>query len=175
MTEITSVRDRVLAYVKAHPRCSVGDIAKALGLKVPNVSAALNRLKAEGKVRHETNPYGWSETGLRPSDIATQEMLRAAMKVEFVTPGQLLTAVSAMLPGAAAHERIDELVAGGLLQRRQNGKLTITKDGIAFLPRIQRDAPAMTPYQAPKAPPRRPGSMAFASLPSVHADLEARA
>lgn len=175
MNEITSVRDRVLAYVTAHPRCGVGDIGRALGLKVPNVSASLNRLKAEGKVRHETNPYGWSATGLRPSDIATQEMLRAAMKVEYVSPGQLLAAVSALLPGAAAHERIDELVAGGLLQRRHGGRLSITKDGIAFLPRIQRDVPAMTPYRPPVAPPRRPGSMAFASLPSVHADLEARA
>lgn len=81
----------------------------------------------------------------------------------------LADAVSQLQPAGAAFERIGEMVKAGLLTRRRGGHYSITAAGMDMLPKAQAHGPVMTPYRPPTAPPRRPGAMAFAALPSHYA------
>lgn len=44
---------RIHAYVGDHPGCSLGDVRKALGLKLGTIASQMKRLHVEGKLRAE--------------------------------------------------------------------------------------------------------------------------
>lgn len=164
-----STRARILEFIGAHPGSEVGVIAAALGMRRQVVATALSRLKQEGAVHHDTKFAGWSLAGPRASDVPLQTMLRVAARQELVTARELADAVSQLQPAGAAFERIGEMVKAGLLTRRRGGHYSITAAGMDMLPKAQAHGPVMTPYRPPTAPPRRPGAMAFAALPSHYA------
>lgn len=159
--------DKVSRYLASNPCTSARDVSDATGIPMRTTMLVLRALKAKGVVRYRSNPSGWLLVGPSESSIVTQSMLRTAQAKERVTAGELADAVAQWRSGEAAFQAADELVKAGLLSRRRGGYYSITALGIDMLP---KPAPVyvMTPYRPPKAPPRRPGSMAHLTLPSVY-------
>lgn len=71
--------------------------------------------------------------------------------------------------GATAQAVLHGLRACGLIGwHRRGDRYYLTGKGRAQLPVVVRQVP-MAPYRVPQQPPRRPGSMEFATLPSIAA------
>jgi len=75
--------ESILNLQRQSPVTRVKDIAKALSVRMPSVTAALRSLKTQGLIRHEK--YGYVELTAEGRDLAEQIHRRHIALVDFLT------------------------------------------------------------------------------------------
>jgi DNA-binding MarR family transcriptional regulator len=110
--DLTFAQSQVLFYVGDHPRCPMGDVAKAFGVTLPAVTHIVDRLEEKGFAARGTAPgdrrvYALELTGPGRTlvdelhTIRTRAMEQVLTRMSLSDRRQLLTGLEALV-GAAA-------------------------------------------------------------------------
>jgi hypothetical protein len=161
--------EAVLAYLRTVARASPARVAIETGIHRREAESILSRLRDAGDIRR-TGPHYYM-----PPVTADAPTVRAILCV--MADGQKHDADEiARTEGAAGRHRAPAVLGEVMMQMcrvqiitRVQGGYTLAEKGRRMLPSIMPQI-EMRPYIPPKMPPRRPGSMAHLTLPSVYAE-----
>lgn len=104
----------------------------------------------------------------RDTGLVRQIICTAVAQGRASTVADLRRSLRNTLGGSQVDEVVVLMIREGLVVRMRGGTLRVTPLGGKLVPSVQQPF-ARTTYAPPAAPPRRPGSMDFAQLPSIAA------
>jgi MarR family transcriptional regulator, organic hydroperoxide resistance regulator len=110
--DLTFAQSQVLSYVGDHPRCPMGDVAKAFGVTLPAITHIVDRLEEKAFVARGSSPgdrrvYALTLTATGRSlvdelhTIRTRAMCQVLTRMSLSDRRRLLTGLEALV--AAAH------------------------------------------------------------------------
>jgi len=120
--DLTFAQSQVLFYVEQHPRCHMGDVAKAFGVTLPAVTHIVDRLVQKGFLGREADPADRRVCALALTP-AGQGLVG---ELEALQLGALEHVLARLAPGARRRviEGLEALVeaSGGAAQLAPNGR-----------------------------------------------------
>ena len=109
--DLTFAQSQVLFYVGDHPRCPMGDVAKAFGVTLPAITHIVDRLEEKafvtrGAVREDRRVYALALTAAGRAlvdelhTIQTRAMRHVLTRLSLPDRGRLLTGLEALVAAA---------------------------------------------------------------------------
>ena len=160
-------REAILEYLSSVQRASPGRVALETKIPRTEVDRLLKSMRENGDLRRTGPHYYLPPVGASvPTVMAIVQALAdgSARDVDEI----------ARIEGEAGRHRAPSVLARAMMDMGRAGIIARTARGWMLAEKGRRMLPSvapeyrMRPYVPPKSPPRRPGSMAHLSLPSVY-------
>lgn len=131
-----STREKILYTMATHPRCTIQDLASAVGINTISVRHHLSSMEAEGLIAFEEERHGVGRPRL--VYFLTEQGLEHFPTRYFTLTNRLLEQLKQVLPAAAVEKLFAQIaldMAKGYAQKAKKlsieGKLNLVKEALA--------------------------------------------